>query len=95
MVNVNTVASYIFEKYKVEFGTTIDEMKLHKLLYFAQRESIIQTGNPLFDATFRGWKYGPILKEIRESYKNNSFVPVTSSSDINEMAPIIDTVFEQ
>lgn len=95
MVNVNTVASYIFEKYKVEFGTTIDEMKLHKLLYFAQRESIIQTGNPLFDATFRGWKYGPILKEIRESYKNNSFVPVTFSSDINEMAPIIDTVFEQ
>lgn len=95
MVSVNTVASYIYEKYKSEFGTTIDEMKLHKLLYFAQRESIIQTGNPLFDATFRGWKYGPILKEIRESYKNSSFVPVTSSSDIDEMEPIVDTVFEQ
>lgn len=95
MVSVNTVASYIYEKYKSEFGTTIDEMKLHKLMYFAQRESIIQTGNPLFDATFRGWKYGPILKEIRESYKNSSFVPVTSSSDIDEMEPIVDTVFEQ
>lgn len=95
MVSVNTAASYIYEKYKSEFGTTIDEMKLHKLLYFAQRESIIQTGNPLFDATFRGWKYGPILKEIRESYKNSSFVPVTSSSDIDEMEPIVDTVFEQ
>ncbi len=95
MVSVNTVASYIYEKYKSKFGTTIDEMKLHKLLYFAQRESIIQTGNPLFDATFRGWKYGPILKEIRESYKNSSFVPVTSSSDIDEMEPIVDTVFEQ
>ena len=95
MVSVNTAASYIYEKYKSEFGTTIDEMKLHKLLYFAQRESIIQTGDPLFDATFRGWKYGPILKEIRESYKNSSFVPVTSSSDIDEMEPIVDTVFEQ
>ena len=95
MVSVNTAASYIYEKYKSEFGTTIDEMKLHKLLYFAQRESIIQTGNPLFDATFRGQKYGPILKEIRESYKNSSFVPVTSSSDIDEMEPIVDTVFEQ
>lgn len=95
MVSVNTAASYIYEKYKSEFGTTIDEMKLHKLLYFAQRESIIQTGNPLFDATFRGWKYGPILKEIRESYKNSSFVSVTSSSDIDEMEPIVDTVFEQ
>ena len=95
MVDVNTVASYIFEKYKSEFGTTIDEMKLHKLLYFAQRESIIQTGDPLFDATFRGWKYGPILKEIRELYKNNSFVPVTSGSDIAEMEPVVGAVFEQ
>ena len=41
MVSVNTAASYIYEKYKSEFGTTIDEMKLHKLLYFAQWESII------------------------------------------------------
>lgn len=95
MVSVNTAASYIYEKYKSEFGTTIDKMKVHKLLYFAQRESIIQTGNPLFDATFRRWKYGPILKEIRESYKNSSFVPVTFSSDIDEMEPIVDTVFEQ
>lgn len=70
-------------------------MKLHKLLYFAQRESIIQTGNPLFNATFRGWKYGPILKEIRDSYKADSFVPVTCQSDIVEMKPIIDIVFEQ
>lgn len=95
MVNVNTVASYIYEKYKSEFGIIIDEMKLHKLLYFAQRESIIQTGNPLFDATFRGWKYGPILKEIRELYKNNSFVLVNSCSDIDEMQPIIKAVFEE
>lgn len=95
MVNVNSVASYIFERYKSEFGATIDEMKLHKLLYFAQRESIIQTGNPLFDATFRGWKYGPILKEIRELYKNSSFAPAVFGSDVSEMKPIVDAVFEQ
>ena len=95
MVDVNVAASYIFERYKSEFGTTIDEMKLHKLLYFAQRESIIQTGNPLFEATFRGWKYRPILKEIRDSYKNDSFTPVTCYSDIAEMKPIVDVVFEQ
>lgn len=95
MVNVNVAASYIFERYQSEFGVTIDEMKLHKLLYFAQRESIIQTGDPLFNATFRGWKYGPILKEIRGSYKNDSFAPVTCHSDIAELKPIIDTVFEQ
>lgn len=95
MVNVISVASYIFKKYKSEFGATIDEMKLHKLLYFAQREALIQTGKPLFDATFRGWKYGPILKEIRDLYKNNSFVAVTCRSDIDEMKPIIDAVSEQ
>lgn len=43
-------------------------MTLHKLMYFSQRESIILNGSPLFDNVFYGWKYGPVLKEIRSEY---------------------------
>lgn len=42
MLDVVKVASYISRRYEREYGSQIDEMKLHKLLYFAQRESIIQ-----------------------------------------------------
>lgn len=73
MYNAFDVASYICNRYMKENGKRIDEMKLHKLLYFSQRESIIQTGEPLFAEEFEAWKYGPVLKEIRIHYKNNDF----------------------
>ena len=69
MVDVVSIASYISERYLKEFGERIDEMKLHKLLYLTQRECLIQTGEPMFDATFHAWKYGPVLPEIRQLYK--------------------------
>lgn len=66
------VAAYICDRYNTMYHENIDEMKLHKLLYFAQRESLIQTDNPLFSEEFSGWKYGPVLKEIRNAFKNDT-----------------------
>lgn len=73
MENLMNIASYICSRYESEYGTKIDEMKLHKLLYFAQRESLIQNREPLFDAVFWGWKYGPVIKEIRSAYRDDTF----------------------
>lgn len=92
MVNVLTVAACICGRYQEAYGEKIDEMKLHKMMYFAQRESLIQTGEPLFDATFRGWKYGPVLKEIRRPYQEDAMPPVTAGEAAAVM-PILDTVF--
>lgn len=94
MVKVTDAASYIYYRYRKEYGCVIDEMKLHKLMYFAQREALIQTGVPLFEADFYGWKYGPILKEIRASYKSSSFVPVTDQATLRELDGVMDPVFE-
>lgn len=67
MEKIINVAQYIFSEYKRVTGETIDEMKLHKLLYFAQRESFAITNTPLFEGEFEGWKDGPVCKEIRNS----------------------------
>lgn len=95
MVNVLDAASYAYNRYQREYGKKIDEMKLHKLLYFAQRESIIQTGNPLFEAIFYGWKFGPVLKEIRGVYRENSFSKDLCRDVVTEMEPIMNKVFEE
>lgn len=95
MAELMNVASYVCNRYYDEFNSRIDEMKLHKLLYFAQRESLIQRNTPLFDATFYGWKYGPILKEIRTAYKDNSFYEKVSESVIVDIKDIIDKVFAE
>lgn len=74
MYSILQVAEYIVGRYSKENnGCMIDEMKLHKLLYFAQKESYIQTDKPLFSEKFKGWKYGPVSIEVREAYRKNSF----------------------
>ena len=55
MEDVVKIASYICLRYRRRFGRKIDEMKLHKLLYFTQRESIIRTGEPLFGDCFEAY----------------------------------------
>lgn len=73
MMGILQVASYIYKRYMDDFGVRIDEMKLHKLLYFTQRECLIQKGEPMFEAHFEAWKYGPVMVQIRQYYKNDSF----------------------
>lgn len=68
MERIIDVAQYIYEEYKRQSGEVIDEMKLHKLLYFAQRESLAITNEPLFEENFEGWKYGPVSREVRIHY---------------------------
>lgn len=66
------VAKALYDMYYEKTGTRMDEMKMHKLMYFSQRESLMYNNECLFsDADFYGWKFGPVLKEVREEYKTN------------------------
>lgn len=95
MAGVLTVAAYICDRYEKEFGQKIDEMKLQKMMYFAQREALIQTDKPLFRSTFYGWKYGPVLKDIREPYQDPSLLPKVSPKEEAALAPVMDPVFSE
>ncbi len=95
MEGLMDVASYIFNRYYKLKGECIDEMKLHKMLYFAQRESFIQNNKPLFSEEFYGWKFGPILKEIRVAYRDNAFKQVVSDEVVDRIRSIMDKVFEE
>ena len=48
MIDVRIAAKYLIHRYEEASGRTMDEMKLHKLLYFTQRESFILLGKPMF-----------------------------------------------
>lgn len=91
MYSAAEIASTICSRYQEKYGKRIDEMKLHKLLYFVQRESFIQTGEPLFNEEFEAWKFGPVMTEIRWRYKVNHF-PQCHIDGVTEK--IIDNVFD-
>ena len=94
MEKVLNVAQYIFDEYKRQAKTSIDEMKLHKLLYFAQRESFAITGKQLFDGEFRGWKYGPVCCEVRNAFSPDGIV-VDTSPVSDECAYIVNNVVQE
>ena len=94
MENVLNVAQYIFDEYKRQAKTSIDEMKLHKLPYFAQRESFAITGKQLFDGEFRGWKYGPVCCEVRNAFSPDGIV-VDTSPVSDECAYIVNNVVQE
>lgn len=94
MEDVKEIAAYICQRYKARFGHYIDEMKLHKLLYFCQRESIVQTGVPLFSAKFEAWMYGPVLVDIRQLYRNGIIQSMDVSFDTKKYKMIFDKVFD-
>ena len=94
MADVVKIASYICMRYKKLYSKKIDEMKLHKLLYFTQRESIIQTGEPLFNDCFEAWKYGPVMVSIRQKYRDNALYETLSPEIIEKYQSVFDMVFE-
>lgn len=69
MQDSKRVGKTLYDMHLARYGQSMDEMKMHKLMYYAQKESLIHTDNFLFDEKFRGWKHGPVLMSVREEYK--------------------------
>lgn len=91
MEKILNAAQYLFDEYKKMAGETIDQMKLHKLLYFAQRESFAVTGSPLFDGEMQGWKYGPVAPEVRAYFTEDGIAAPTEEPSL-EAAYILKNV---
>ena len=84
MDSVINVAYFVFHRYRVKFNKTLDEMKLHQLLYLAQRESIVQINKPLFKEEFEGWKFGPVCTTVRIAYKRKEFKNQSNFVDVSK-----------
>lgn len=71
MEKILNVAKFIYDELKNTLKYTddeIDEMKIHKLLYFSQRQSYALTNGPLFKEDMEAWKFGPVNRKVRASF---------------------------
>ena len=48
---------------------SISNLKLQKLLYYAQGCYLAITNEPLFDEDLLAWKHGPVVNEVYQVYK--------------------------
>lgn len=89
------VAKALYDMYYEQNGVHMDEMKMHKLMYFSQRESLMYNNELLFEGTFYGWKYGPVLKEVRSAYKSGYFFWNGLDEVSDETKKLLKSVFER
>ena len=96
MDRIIDAANYLYNRYKeISSAGSLDEMKLHKLLYLAQRESLAITGRPLFAEKFQGWKFGPVSPDVRNVYTQDDGIQAETREVSPETAVILNAVLEE
>lgn len=69
MATVFDVARYFLSRQDGDAGDTISNMKLQKLVYYAQGFTLAITGKPLFMETIEAWEHGPVAPALYRAYK--------------------------
>lgn len=103
MVTAKQVASYFIEKAsQLNENNDLTNLKLQKMLYFAQVEHLKKYGEPLFDDPIEAWKYGPVIPAIYEWLKDCGAYQITRfdiETDTNgvdgEMASFLEEIWER
>ena len=77
MITALNVANNFLER-SFEEKVNISPMKLQKLVYILYKEYLKETGYKLFSEKFEAWKYGPVLPNLYNEFKNFKANPITS-----------------
>lgn len=65
MENMLSISKMFNNLYKTENGISMKEMRMRKMMYLSQRESLMYNKAPLFDDQFEGRMYGPVLIDVK------------------------------
>lgn len=90
-----SVAKLFNDLFKQENGTDMDQMRMHKMMYLAQRESLMYDNEPLFASDFQGWKFGPVLVDVRGEYVTNNMFKNVSDNLSEETKRLVQSVYQR
>lgn len=71
MLTCFDVADYFLSKSDEEIGDLISNLKLQKLVYYAQGFSLAINDIPLFEEEIEAWFHGPVVPALYHKYKEN------------------------
>ncbi len=69
MLTCYDVAKYFLCSVDEEAGDLISNLKLQKLVYYAQGFHLALYGTPLFSERIEAWAHGPVVPELYHAYK--------------------------
>ncbi len=62
----------------------VSNLKLQKLLYYAQGHRLGATGEPLFSDPIQAWAHGPVVAEVYHAYKDYGKNPIDPDVALGE-----------
>lgn len=65
------VANYFLFRAEKEDQELLSNLKLQKLVYYAQGIHLAMYGKPLFGDRIEAWAYGPVVPDLYHLYKDN------------------------
>ena len=78
--NAKEVANF-FIRLAHEHGDPISNLKLQKLLYYAQAWNLALNDAPLFDDRIEAWVHGPVIPPVYGQYKEWAWQPIMENPD--------------
>ncbi len=93
------VADYFLAKTEEDAGDTISNLKLQKLVYYAQGFALAILGHALFEEKIEAWQHGPVVPELYQKYKSYGAggIPMPEHVDYSkfskEVQKLLDDVY--
>jgi len=105
MYTAETIANWFLLRAKFDYDMgysdeLISNLKLQKLLYYAQGCILGLTGKPLFPEEIQAWEHGPVIPAIYHKYKDygkNGLLPDETfdrNSIDEETNAVLENVYE-
>jgi uncharacterized phage-associated protein len=100
MAKASDVANYFLSKVDADAGDLISNLKLQKLMYYAQGYHLALFDKPLFADSIEAWTHGPVVPSIYRKYKgsNGSGLTVAKGFSANDLSKqekgLLDEVYK-
>jgi uncharacterized phage-associated protein len=83
MINALDVANYFLSRANEGEESDVSNLKLKKLIYYAQAFHLAIFDKPFFNEDFEAWTHGPVCPEIYHQRKQFGSPPIKADSKID------------
>jgi uncharacterized phage-associated protein len=75
-MTAHDIAKYFVSLVDEEAGDSISNLKIQKLLYYAQGFHLAVYDTPLFNEAIKAWVHGPVVPQVYHQYKDFGAGPI-------------------
>ncbi|HJJ98772.1 MAG TPA: DUF4065 domain-containing protein [Methanocorpusculum sp.] len=81
MVTATNVADFFVDLANHMVDENMTNLRVNKMLYYAQAYSLVRFGKPLFSEDIQAWEYGPVVPSVYHTFQKFGRDPIRDVSD--------------